>query len=219
MNAENLFNNFFFAEKIDSKEVIKKNQFEVIEKLLPKLLRIQPLEIVIPSCSSLVLNYIQIVQFTIYYLFLCRNIMEESYGSVSNLGQSSHRTESVSSKCTSYIQSPKSIYPCPKCTKNFINHEMLNMHMERKHNEYKMEKSETDKVLINTIKLELEIKQLKERLIDAEKKLESHASNNNSKSTPIEKLLERTAITTSEKGSQTEGVHSTQQQKHIDNGN
>jgi zinc finger protein DZIP1 len=60
------------------------------------------------------------------------------------------------------------IYPCKKCTKNFETNELLQAHMERKH---ASECKDKDLNLINTIKLELEIKQLKERLNTAEKKL------------------------------------------------
>lgn len=74
------------------------------------------------------------------------------------------------------------IYPCSKCTKNFISLELLNAHMARKHAEKMVgssdskqsagrKLSETDSNLINTIKLELEVKQLKERLNAAEKDL------------------------------------------------
>lgn len=59
------------------------------------------------------------------------------------------------------------IYPCTKCTKNFESQLLLDSHMLRKHRESK----DQDSNLINTIKLELEIKQLKEKLNTAEKKL------------------------------------------------
>lgn len=61
----------------------------------------------------------------------------------------------------------QNIFPCDKCTKNFVSLEMLNIHMQRKHPVPVTNASPAkgdDLTLINTIKLELEIKQLKEEL-------------------------------------------------------
>lgn len=63
------------------------------------------------------------------------------------------------------------VYPCTKCTKNFISSDLLNVHMTRKHQAITNEFVDKDSNLIQTIKLELEIKQLKERLNIAEKEL------------------------------------------------
>lgn len=67
----------------------------------------------------------------------------------------------------------RKVYPCTRCTKNFISSELLSVHMTRKHKHNEESKSIVDKDsnLINTIKLELEIKQLKERLNNSEKEL------------------------------------------------
>ena len=67
----------------------------------------------------------------------------------------------------------RKVYPCTRCTKNFISSELLSVHMLRKHKHNEESKSIVDKDsnLINTIKLELEIKQLKERLNNSEKEL------------------------------------------------
>uniref|UniRef100_A0A182SQC8 C2H2-type domain-containing protein n=1 Tax=Anopheles maculatus TaxID=74869 RepID=A0A182SQC8_9DIPT len=74
------------------------------------------------------------------------------------------------------------IFPCSKCTKNFISPELLSAHIVRKHANivrpaeatFDRNPSSTDTNLINTIKLELEVKQLKERLNAAEKDLHNH---------------------------------------------
>ena len=67
----------------------------------------------------------------------------------------------------------RKVYPCTRCTKNFISSELLSVHISRKHKHNEESKSIVDKDsnLINTIKLELEIKQLKERLNNSEKEL------------------------------------------------
>lgn len=59
-------------------------------------------------------------------------------------------------------------FPCSKCTKNFITAELLESHNLRKHPPVQ-EAKDKDSNLINAIKLELEIKQLKERLNVSEK--------------------------------------------------
>ena len=75
----------------------------------------------------------------------------------------------------------RKVYPCTRCTKNFISSELLSVHIFRKHKHNEESKSIVDKDsnLINTIKLELEIKQLKERLNSSEKELMDN------KNTPI----------------------------------
>lgn len=80
----------------------------------------------------------------------------------------------------------KIVYPCSMCTKNFISNEMLNIHIAKRHsnenhkNQQELTTStimmmknatDTDRNLINTIKLELEVKHLKERLNNTEKEM------------------------------------------------
>jgi zinc finger protein DZIP1 len=62
------------------------------------------------------------------------------------------------------------IFSCTKCTKNFLSAALLDNHIQRKHPTVQ-ESKDKDSNLINTIKLELEIKQLKERLNFTEKEL------------------------------------------------
>ena len=64
------------------------------------------------------------------------------------------------------------IFSCTKCTKNFLSAALLNNHILRKHPPAQvLESKDKDSNLINTIKLELEIKQLKEKLNSTEKDL------------------------------------------------
>lgn len=61
-------------------------------------------------------------------------------------------------------------FPCTKCTKNFCSSLLLENHIRRKHPQVQ-ESKDNDANLINTIKLELEIKKLKDRLNATEKEL------------------------------------------------
>lgn len=64
------------------------------------------------------------------------------------------------------------VFPCAKCTKNFVSAALLENHVQRKHPPVQESKDkDKDSNLINTIKLELEIKQLKEKLNITEKEL------------------------------------------------
>lgn len=64
------------------------------------------------------------------------------------------------------------IFPCIKCTKNFLSAALLEAHVLRKHSHALVQEfKDKDSNLINTIKLELEIKQLKEKLNVTEKDL------------------------------------------------
>ncbi|XP_011189646.1 cilium assembly protein DZIP1L [Zeugodacus cucurbitae] len=106
------------------------------------------------------------------------------------------------------------IYPCHLCTKSFISNDALNIHISRRHGMHMTnrttggtdtgvserhvdtsasggatkEREHNDLQLINAIKLELEIKQLKERLNNAERDIRERntAVSNSRRDTPRE---------------------------------
>lgn len=140
-------------------------------------------------------------QFSIQYLLFCKRFLDETVVEIRNTAQDvqkeNSRLEKIRRKKNEEIVSlhrklqraesahaQQLVFPCSKCTKNFISLELLNAHMARKHAEMGTnvatsgepkpagrKLSETDSNLINTIKLELEVKQLKERLNATEKDL------------------------------------------------
>lgn len=138
-------------------------------------------------------KYFILAQFSIQYLLFCKQFLDETVVEIRNTAQDlqkeNNRLEKIFRRKNEEIVSlhrklqraenanaQQVVYPCSKCTKNFISLELLNAHMARKHLEKMVgsagrKHSETDSNLINTIKLELEVKQLKERLNAAEKDL------------------------------------------------
>ncbi|XP_013099120.1 cilium assembly protein DZIP1L [Stomoxys calcitrans] len=140
-------------------------------------------------------KYFILSQFSIQYLLFCRKFLEEtveelreSHGAAQMevaslkraLSEANNEIIQLHKKITQMEAIHEVIYPCSLCTKNFVSNDALNLHITRKHAvSMKSEGNETpsakdkgnDLTLINTIKLELEIKHLKERLNNAEMKI------------------------------------------------
>lgn len=145
-------------------------------------------------------KYFILAQFSIQYLLFCKQFLDETVvevrSSIQELQSENGRLETINKKKIDEIMllqrrlqraesisqqhaSQTTVFPCSKCTKNFISSELLSAHILRKHatnvrasdDSVDRKSSNTDTSLINTIKLELEVKQLKERLNAAEKDL------------------------------------------------
>ena len=109
-------------------------------------------------------------------LYTCQKDTFELQEKLKERNAELHQAKKKSKRLESNLM--EDLYSCQKCTKNFESQLFLDSHMSRKHHESK------DQDLINTIKLELEIKQLKERLNLTEKELM------NPKSVACEKCLQ-----------------------------
>lgn len=146
-------------------------------------------------------KYFLLSQFAIQYLLFCRKFLEEmvadlrdSNGSAQlevatlkrSLSEANNEILQLHKRITQMEAIHEVIFPCHLCTKNFVSNDALNLHISRKHNTNPGQKEdrdtppvvtasakekENDLTLINTIKLELEIKHLKERLNNAERKI------------------------------------------------
>ena len=159
-------------------------------------------------------KYFILAQYSIQYLLFCKQFLDETVveirNSVADVQRHNLKLEKLCKKRNDEIvnltkklqNSQKDIfYPCTKCTKNFISHELLQAHLNRKHFE-DPKAPEKDSNLINTIKLELEVKQLKERLNVAEKDLHRHdralhEPNSGSSSLPVQefkKTVEKSSV-------------------------
>ncbi|XP_053670801.1 cilium assembly protein DZIP1L [Anopheles nili] len=155
-------------------------------------------------------KYFTLAQFSIQYLSFCKQFLDDAVyeikNSIHDLRNENEKLDKIIKKRTeevallhkklqraenmnyNHFQQSNVVYACTKCTKNFISSELLNAHMARKHvsnirtleTVFERKSSATDTNLINTIKLELEVKQLKERLNVAEKDLLNHRSQNHS---------------------------------------
>lgn len=144
-------------------------------------------------------KYFVMSQYAIQYLLCCRTYLDESVGELREahevsqqeitklrnlLSESNNEVVQLHKKITQIEAIREVVYPCHLCTKNFISNEALNVHIGRKHRVgtpssnlagSTVREKDNDMQLINTIKMELEIKQLKERLNAAERNIKERS--------------------------------------------
>lgn len=142
-------------------------------------------------------KYFILSQLAIQYLLFCKKFLDETVTTLreslcesqlenSNLKKLNHENNNELLQLHKKFQQMETIneivFPCSLCTKNFVSNDMLNTHMKRKHGKNNDEPDtcsrDKDRNLINAIKLELEIKQLKERLNIAEKSIKEKTVSN-----------------------------------------
>ncbi|XP_030376218.1 zinc finger protein DZIP1L [Scaptodrosophila lebanonensis] len=156
--------------------------------------------------DSGIAKYFVMSQYAIQYLLYCRTFLDESVSELSeanataqaevarlrkSLAESNNEILHLHKKITQIEAIREVVYPCHLCTKNFISNEALNIHIGRKHGGARTrtetpttivnggaigKDKDNDIQLINTIKMELEIKQLKERLNAAERNIKERSS-------------------------------------------
>lgn len=171
-------------------QVIREQKFESVDSITAYLSQA-------PVASMLDTNildpgigkYFILSQLAIQYLLFCKKFLDETVTTLreslcesqlenANLKKLNHENNNELLQLHKKFQQMETInevvFPCSQCTKNFISNDMLNTHMKRKHGKTEEPESvsrDKDRNLINAIKLELEIKQLKERLNVAEKSI------------------------------------------------
>ncbi|XP_053690725.1 cilium assembly protein DZIP1L [Sabethes cyaneus] len=181
---------------IDPYAIVNERDYEKLDEFIPHISEV-PIGTVLQNriLDPAIGKYFVLAQFSIQYLLFCKQFLDETIVELRNTAQDMQKENlRLEKNCRRKneeiatlhrkLQRTESqvVYPCSKCTKNFISFELLNAHMTRKHTEMpssfgdtnlanQRKFSETDTNLINTIKLELEVKQLKERLNIAEKGL------------------------------------------------
>lgn len=125
-----------------------------------------------------------ISQLSLQYLLFCTKLLDKTVHSLREnifnylqkvqkleaaIGKRDEEIAQLEKKLKRQAAINQPIFPCTKCTKNFLSAALLDNHILRKHPV--QESIDKDSNLINTIKLELEIKQLKEKLNATEKEL------------------------------------------------
>lgn len=153
--------------------------------------------------DSGIAKYFVMSQYAIQYLLCCRTYLDECAtdlkeahttaqqeiaGLRKSLSESHNEVVQLHKRITQIEAIREVVYPCHLCPKNFISNEALNVHIGRKHRvaspqslasgqgRDKEKDKDTDLHLINTIKMELEIKQLKERLNAAERNIKERGT-------------------------------------------
>ncbi|XP_070500857.1 cilium assembly protein DZIP1L [Chironomus tepperi] len=183
-----------FIAAIDTHRVIKESNFEKLDECIPFLINsslsnLLNTRILDPAIGKI----FTLSQLSIQYLLFCTRFLDKSVSTLrenlyscqketldlqEKLKERNTELHQAKKKAKKLESNPLEIYPCTKCTKNFESQLFLDSHMLRKHRESK------DQDLINTIKLELELKQVKEKLNLTEKELMD------SKNVTCEKCLE-----------------------------
>lgn len=173
---------------MDTSKIIQRNDFEKLDECIPFLIQssvgnLLNVRILDPAISRVY----DASQLCLQYLLFCTKYLDKSvYTLRENLYNYQKKTvrleEDLAKRDEEILQLEKKlkrhdvlnqqIFPCKSCTKNFLSATLLENHILRKHPPVpQQEFKDKDSNLINTIKLELEIKQLKERLNLAEKEL------------------------------------------------
>uniref|UniRef100_A0A1I8MWR6 Uncharacterized protein n=1 Tax=Musca domestica TaxID=7370 RepID=A0A1I8MWR6_MUSDO len=180
---------------VEVERIVRDQCLEQIDSVLSHLSE-APLASILESniLDSGIAKYFLLSQFSIQYLLFCRKFLEETLADLReshasaqmdvatlkrSLSEANNEILQLNKRVTQMEAIHEVIYPCHLCTKNFVSNDALNLHISRKHNNNKNVKydlptvkdRENDLSLINTIKLELEIKRLKERLNNAERKI------------------------------------------------
>ncbi|KAI8121851.1 hypothetical protein FF38_03989 [Lucilia cuprina] len=194
---------FRLIGSLEVERILKDQSLEHIDAVLSHLSE-APLGSILESniLDSGIAKYFILSQFSVQYLLFCRKFLEEtvsdlreSHGASQmelvsvkrSLAEANNEILQLRKKITQIEAIHEVIYPCHLCTKNFVSNDALNLHISRKHSgiftktEMKSEAPqsllkdrENDLTLINTIKLELEIKHLKERLNNAEREIKEN---------------------------------------------
>ncbi|CAO1405826.1 unnamed protein product [Diamesa serratosioi] len=178
-----------FIASIDNNRIIRESLYEKLDECIPSLIKssvgnLLNVRILDPAIAKFYVS----CQLGLQYLVFCTKFLDQT---VLSLRETIFDAQKKTLKLEEVLENReeeilllqkklqkqeilhRKVYPCSRCTKNFISSELLSVHVTRKHKPNEESKSIVDKDsnLINTIKLELEIKQLKERLNTSEKEL------------------------------------------------
>jgi len=194
----------FCSGSYETERILREQNLELVDKALAHLSE-APLGTVLEThiLDSGIAKYFVMSQYAIQYLICCRTYLDECVTDLKeahstaqeeiatlrkSLSESNNEVIQLHKKITQIEAIREVVYPCHLCPKNFISNEALNVHIGRKHRvasppslasgtgKDKDRDKDTDVHLINTIKMELEIKQLKERLNAAEKNIKERST-------------------------------------------
>ncbi|XP_002000169.2 zinc finger protein DZIP1 [Drosophila mojavensis] len=185
----------------ETERILREQNLEVVDDAL-KHLSEAPLGTMLEThiLDGGIAKYFVMSQYAIQYLLCCRTYLDETVDELreaheisqqeiaklrKSLSESNNEVVQLHKKITQIETIREVVFPCHLCTKNFISNEALNVHIGRKHRVGTpssnlaaggtVREKENDMQLINTIKMELEIKQLKERLNAAERNIKERS--------------------------------------------
>ncbi|XP_034114334.1 cilium assembly protein DZIP1L isoform X1 [Drosophila albomicans] len=194
----------------ETDRILREQNFEMVDDALQHLSE-APLGTALEThiLDSGIAKYFIMSQYAIQYLLYCRTYLDENVGELreahataqqeiaklrQSLGESNNEVIQLHKKITQIEAIREVVFPCHLCTKNFISNDALNVHIGRKHRVGTpttnlpggsgSKDKDNDVQLINTIKMELEIKQLKERLNAAERNIKERSTSSRHHASP-----------------------------------
>lgn len=198
----------------ETDRILKEQNFELVDKALGHLSEAPLGTVLETHIlDSGIAKYFVMSQYAIQYLICCRTYLDECVSDLKeahssaqqeiatlrkSLGESNNEVVQLHKRITQIETIREVVYPCHLCPKNFISNEALNIHIGRKHriatptsltsapgkDKDKDKDKDNDVHLINTIKMELEIKQLKERLNAAERNIKERSTGGSKRVSP-----------------------------------
>jgi zinc finger protein DZIP1 len=161
------------------------SDFDKLNQIIPQITE-APIATLLnnPILDPALTKYFFAAQLIIQYLTFCLQCLDQA---VSDLHMSVYKMETEKQDAAKVIKKQNDDlnylqkklnrvqHSCKKCSKTFVSEDMLDVHITRKHHRHQDDGTKEPDVvvkdmnLINTIKLELEVKHLKERLNNAEK--------------------------------------------------
>ncbi|XP_064554851.1 cilium assembly protein DZIP1L [Drosophila montana] len=194
----------------ETDRILREQNLEVVDDALQHLSE-APLGTVLETriLDGGIAKYFVMSQYAIQYLLCCRTYLDESVGELreahetaqqeiaklrKSLSESNNEVVQLHKRITQIETIREVVFPCHLCTKNFISNEALNIHIGRKHRVgtpttslaggVSAKDKDNDMQLINAIKMELEIKQLKERLNAAERNIKERSGSSKQPASP-----------------------------------
>lgn len=175
-------------DPVNVDDIIAHHDINSIDRLLPALTH-APIGSLIHNriLDPNLRKYLQLAQLGLQYLLFCKKFLEkslcglrltleESTRDAARLAKILKKKNEEITQLHDKIKAMETtvVYSCNKCFRRFATPELLDDHQRLSHMEQdsNLAPPPVDKNLINAIKLELEVKQLKERLNLAEKELQ-----------------------------------------------
>lgn len=178
-------------DSINVNDIIHNRNVNAIEKTLPALTH-APIGGLVnnPVLDNNIRKYLLLAQLGLQFLVFNKKCLEKTLNGLKSIIDTltkdnaklvklvKKKNDEVTTLQKQYEhlqRTPKNVFPCFKCAKHFTSIDFLEDHIRRKHSdpELNVQTPKDDTNLINTIKLELEVKQLKERLNLAEKEIQN----------------------------------------------
>lgn len=168
---------------IDLNQIVRGLNYEKLDECV-KFITQTPLNSLLNSrvLDPSVSKIFTLSQYCLQYLLFCTQFLDKTVSSLRDelyaqqtrslelkdeLMKRNDAVESILRKVKKRVE----LFPCKECSKKFETQELLDGHVDRRHKDNHHQEKPDDNHLINTLKLEIEIRDLKQKLNASEKAL------------------------------------------------